>query len=69
MWPVIYLLYIAVGCGSLMVGAGLLWPGIINQGAAVRWAPMVLGALLGVGLAERSRRSGQLLGRRPQRRR
>ncbi len=63
MWSLIYLLHAAVGGAALLVGSGLLWPEIINQETIVRWAPMMLGALVGLGLADRSRRSGRLLAR------
>jgi hypothetical protein len=63
MWSTAYLGHALAGLG-LAVLLSLLWPGLINQPLAVRLAPMALGVVLGLMLAERSRRAGTLLGRR-----
>ena len=47
-----------------MVGAGIIWPGIINEPLAIRAAPLAVGAAAGLLLAEWSRRRGTLLGHR-----
>ena len=61
-WTGVYVVHAFAGFGILTVGAGLLWPDIINQPIGVRFAPEVSGVILGLGLAEWSRRTGTLLG-------
>jgi hypothetical protein len=63
MWVALYLVHVVVGAGGMAVLSGLFWPEIINRSIVVRVLPLVLGALAGVILAERSRRSGSLLSR------
>lgn len=61
MWVALYLVHVVVGAGGTAVLSGLFWREIINRSIVVRVMPLILGALAGVILAERSRRSGSLL--------
>jgi len=59
----LYLGHAVAGVGIFAVGSALLWPDLINQPTAVRVLPVALGASIGIGVAEWSRRKGALLGR------
>jgi ABC-type proline/glycine betaine transport system permease subunit len=59
----VYLLHAVVGLGIGTVVGGLVWTDIVNQPTVVRAAPGALGVMLGLALAEWSRRKGTLLGR------
>jgi hypothetical protein len=63
MWAAVYFMHAFVGVGIFMLGAAMLWSDLVNQPLGVRVAPMAVGLVLGLLLAERSRRRGTLLGR------
>jgi hypothetical protein len=61
MWTSVYVVHAAAGAGAFMLAFFFLCPGFIDWHIALRTAPFLLGAAVGVHLAERSRRRGELL--------
>jgi hypothetical protein len=64
MWAAVYFLHAFVAAGLFTIGAAVLWPALVNQPASVRMLPMLAGIVVGLLLAERSRRAGSLLTKR-----
>ena len=63
-WGAIYGMHLFVGAGGGVLVLALLiviWPAILTRPVAMRVAPVLAGAVLGVVTAERARRRGALL--------